>query len=963
MSRFVRYPKPGATGAIRRFEPAYWTVDFPIAMMATVVTTGPNSLRVKATFRTNRDLMGLIWEVEDRDDHGAYAYPRRKDYRGCVLEFDWASSGIRPMDRLQSVTLTVETFTSGTHFIRIWNYKTSGTPDACHVRIVFDETTLSGYYSDTNVPWSDVKRMFISLLPLKAGRGNCSLAATAANGASSITLNVGDGGAITPGAKVFVLGSAADVPSYTVTSTTTGAVQTVTITPPITTTGGFGIAAGAECYVETATDEQIGESAAQVDITNISVSGPNSTLPMFTDLQPAHELRMTDGYDNAYPFTPERLVEQVYALGYRGPYVLYMGISKYHSLSWNAGEGRYVVDPTKAKLNAPTEQWLEDFFARLHAKGYEIIVSVSFEILGMFMPDNWNQRDHAGNLARTGWEPPSGLVRPTSTDGLEYLRDVFLAAFELIPAGAVRKMQIGEPWWWDGSYGGDPAPHIYDADTLAAYFAETGNYAPTPYLDTIYGTPDPIHLPYLEWCRDKLGWATAWLRDAVAGVYSLNPQPQLEQRLSGGSDLWDQGAAGEIETVAYFGAETGAPGTHLLIFSPQILRSDAPMLRTLNFPQADWQSPAFDVLQIEDYDKVVEGDFAFTDRTWDLATRVLGYDLPSINYFAGFNLLPETTWIWFNTDKAIWRAFNRDPAGVFVWSREQVMRDGWLFDKQSWKVYPATTRLAQCWRIERTDGVTQAFTSFDKPLIVDGITYKPANSFSASQLASDVEMSVADVELLGALDSDDIKASDLLAGVYDHAEVELFVVDWGDLDIPRTVIRRGWIGTISQSGIAFRAELRGLGQRIQQPVIDSYSAECRVDLFSSKCGVNRAAFAVAATVTATSDGSLGATSDNRVFFASSLGQADGWFDYGELWWTGGANAGRKTEIRTFAAGRIELWEPMGLDVAVGDTFTIYAGCDKSLATCKAKFANVLNFRGEPHVPGNDAMLSYPDPKA
>lgn len=925
MSRFVTYPKPGADGTIRRFEPAYWTVDFPISMMATVITTGPDGLRMKALFRTSRDLMGLIWEIEDRADHGAYAYPRRKDYRGCALEFDWASSGIRPMDQLQSVTLTVETFTSGTHYIRLWNYKTAGTPDDCHIRIAFDDSTLSGYYADTAVPWEDVKRMFISLLPEAAGRGTCSLAADADVGDISITLNVGDGGQITPGAKVYILGSSYDVPAYTVTSTTTGAVQTVSITPPIATDGGFSIAAGAEVYVETATDEEIGESPAQVDISNVSVTGDNSTLPMLTTPQDAHALRMTDGYDNAYPFTPERLVEQVYALGYRDWYVFYMGISKFHSLSWDGGEGRYVVDPAKETLNGPTQQWIDDFFARLHAKGYKIVVSVSFEILSQFMPTDWKQRDADGNEAQTGWVPPSSLIAPTNAAGKNYLRSVFLDTIARLPAGAEIHAQVGEPWWWDGSYS-TSAPHIYDATTEAAYVAATGQAVPTPKLTSIFGQPDAVQLPYLEWCRDQLGVVTAWLASEVKAAH-----PTAK--------------------------------SYLLIFTPQILRTDAPMLRTLNFPEAAWKAPAFDVLQIEDYDKIVEGDYAFTDLSWAVATSILAYPKAQVHYFAGFNLLPSTTWIWFNTDKAIWRAFNEAPAEVFVWSREQVMRDGWLFDKQSWKVYPDVTRLAQCWRIDRTDGVTQAFTSFDKPLTLDGITYRPANSFSASQLASDTEMSVADVEVLGALDSDDIDAADLLAGVYDNAEVELFLVDWGDLSLPRTVIRRGWIGTLSQSGIAFNAELRGLGQRIQQPVIDSYSAECRVDLFSTKCGVDRAAFAVNAAVTALTDGTLGAASDNRVFYAASLDQEDGWFDYGEVWWTSGANDGRKVEVRAFAGGRIELWEPMGLDIAVGDTITIHAGCDKSCDTCKSKFDNILNFRGEPDVPGTDAMLAYPDPHA
>ncbi|MCH7861276.1 MAG: DUF2163 domain-containing protein [Proteobacteria bacterium] len=386
------------------------------------------------------------------------------------------------------------------------------------------------------------------------------------------------------------------------------------------------------------------------------------------------------------------------------------------------------------------------------------------------------------------------------------------------------------------------------------------------------------------------------------------------------------------------------------------------MLRTLNFPEADWKHPAFDVLQIEDYDWIAEGRHDLSRLTWRLATHVLAYPKERIHYFAGFTLRPESTWIWHETDRAIWRAFREGPAEVFVWSREQVMRDGWTFDRRDWKLWGGLTHLAQCWRIARTDGVVMGFTSHDRPLVVDGLTYQPAHAFSASQIASAADMSVGDVELLGALDADAIAAEDLLAGVYDHAAVELFVIDWRAPDLPRTIVRRGRIGTVSRMGGSFRAELRGLAQAIQQPVIDSYSPECRVDLYSPPCGVSRAAHSETASVTALTDGTLGSVSDNRVFEASGLARSDGWADYGELLWTSGANAGRRCAVRAQAGGRIELWEPLGRDIAVGDTFTLHAGCDKALATCRDRFGNVLNFRGEPHVPGQDAMLRYPDPR-
>ena len=59
-------------------------------------------------------------------------------------------------------------------------------------------------------------------------------------------------------------------------------------------------------------------------------------------------------------------------------------------------------------------------------------------------------------------------------------------------------------------------------------------------------------------------------------------------------------------------------------------------------------------------------------------------------------------------------------------------------------------------------------------------------------------------------------------------------------------------------------------------------------------------------------------------------------------------------------GRIELYLPLGYAIAPGDVFRLHPGCDKRLDTCIDRFANVLNFRGEPYIPGQDLLMSYPD---
>ncbi len=91
---------------------------------------------------------------------------------------------------------------------------------------------------------------------------------------------------------------------------------------------------------------------------------------------------------------------------------------------------------------------------------------------------------------------------------------------------------------------------------------------------------------------------------------------------------------------------------------------------------------------------------------------------------------------------------------------------------------------------------------------------------------------------------------------------------------------------------------------------------------------------------------------------------DRWFDHGVLTWTSGANAGQACIVAQFERQgleqRIVLWRPPSETIAIGDGFSVVAGCDKAFATCKEKFSNTLNFRGFPHLPGNDAAYAYVD---
>ena len=513
------------------------------------------------------------------------------------------------------------------------------------------------------------------------------------------------------------------------------------------------------------------------------------------------------------------------------------------------------------------------------------------------------------------------------------------------------------------------------------------------------------------------------------------------------------------------------------------------------------------------------------------------------------------------------------------------------------------TTLATCWQVTRKDGREFFFTDHDRDLAFDGNLYLASSGYSRSAIANDAGMAVDNLDVEGVLDHEQISEQDLRAGLFDHAEVHVFLANWADLAQGKLRLRRGWFGEVhlTEQGL-FRTELRGMTQALSVRIGELYSPECRADLGDHRCrvpieapaiargtpyvagdrvrvptatagvatvvvpfvnagfdggnlsgwtvvsgsasaktansplvphagshfleGNSVAAFEVLQTVDMTglidalqvdagayvasfscyrangdsdsldqgrvivdlldtadaivatiletgweafqtfgvwnlravSDAavpagtrkirlrflgqrlsgsfcnaaldsvsasftnleaplkgsavyenrlyrciSAGTTATEQPAYNTSIGAettdgaavfvaenawsragtvldvldratftvvidepraADSWFDGGVLTWETGDNAGRAIEVKSWvqATGQIALFLPPGYAVQVGDAFRVHPGCDKRLNTCAGRFANVLNFRGEPYVPGQDEMMKYPDAK-
>lgn len=260
------------------------------------------------------------------------------------------------------------------------------------------------------------------------------------------------------------------------------------------------------------------------------------------------------------------------------------------------------------------------------------------------------------------------------------------------------------------------------------------------------------------------------------------------------------------------------------------------------------------------------------------------------------------------------------------------------------------TSVATCWKITRKDATVYRFTDHDKLLTVSGDDYTPTDGYSAKAIESSGDMSVDNLEILGVLQDASISEADIVAGLFNDAVVELFIVNHQNIANGISELRKGWIGDIQLKRGVFIAELRGLTQRMQQNIGESYSWLCRADLGDARCGVTLASFTVTGTITG--------VTDNRIFTDSSRTEDDGEFAYGLFTWTTGNNNGLSMEVSKYASDTFTLFENMPYTVQVGDEYSVYSGCDKLKSTCITKFSNINNFRGEPFIPGADKVLRY-----
>jgi len=258
------------------------------------------------------------------------------------------------------------------------------------------------------------------------------------------------------------------------------------------------------------------------------------------------------------------------------------------------------------------------------------------------------------------------------------------------------------------------------------------------------------------------------------------------------------------------------------------------------------------------------------------------------------------------------------------------------------------TSMALCWALERGDGSGIGLTSCDKPVTLGGNRYTPSPGMVPAAVTRSLGLDSHSGEIAGALSSATLDGRDLALGRWDGASVALTAIDWTDTGVAGVALLKGDIGTVAVDGERFTAELSGASARLDEPVCPATSPECRANFGDKQCRVDLAGRSITAFVVSAAGGEL--TLDRTV---------DDNYLLGRLRYLSGANCGLATVVTAVSATIVNVRDWPRAAVEAGCRIELREGCDKRFQTCTERFANALNFRGEPHLPGTDLLTRYP----
>lgn len=267
-------------------------------------------------------------------------------------------------------------------------------------------------------------------------------------------------------------------------------------------------------------------------------------------------------------------------------------------------------------------------------------------------------------------------------------------------------------------------------------------------------------------------------------------------------------------------------------------------------------------------------------------------------------------------------------------------------------------RIADLYTFILTNGIILRYTSADFDIIYNGNTYSCKNAgIARSEISWQTGLSVDDVTIELCPSPYDTVGSVTLVegfinGTFDGALIQLdmafYKEGWSKAPL---ILEKLFIGNVDVDEIGgsyVKLNIKSLTELLNTTFPpDVYQTACHYALYGAGCNVNKSNFSEVSSV---------GTNSTKKLINCSLNKAIGYYQNGVLLFTSGLNLNVKKSIKVHSSGILTLSTPLQYTPSIGDSFIVYAGCDKTIATCKNKFNNLDNFSGCPFIPNPDSTL-------
>lgn len=266
-----------------------------------------------------------------------------------------------------------------------------------------------------------------------------------------------------------------------------------------------------------------------------------------------------------------------------------------------------------------------------------------------------------------------------------------------------------------------------------------------------------------------------------------------------------------------------------------------------------------------------------------------------------------------------------------------------------------TTNLCYCWKIIRKDGFSLGFTDHDKDIFLHDICFQSQNSLAVNAVENSIGFQSVGAHISGALSSDLISIEDLDAHLYDNATLETWVVNWADIN-QNFLLDISIFGDVTKGDFSYHVNVSTMASLFDQTKGRYYQIECPLKLGDVQCTVdlnspNYFAYAEVQRIISSSQIIVKASGYNSL-----------WFQSGTLIFVDDHHKTHslliKEHMQLNDLATLTLWDNLPTSIPISSQVQLIAGCNKTLSMCSAKFKNQNNYRGFPHIPGNDILMSF-----